>query len=294
MIRHIIHDVDRDGWGSAALLLAAFGPSECVLHPTRSKSVAGLVAELAGDGSDVWVLDIPAPRTWPAVDEVSGTVTWVDHHLAAWRSPQPSWVRAILPNTAKPTTTMSLLMRRGLAGGGRAPEFVRDLCHDGTDWGLALDGLADFPDHVPLAEEELRPLLALGPNGKPLPEALHFARDRARAIEDTVAKALDDAQIEEGDELVIVHLDDAHWIPLAGYSLAMRRRHPEKVCVLVHLRQRLYCGRDSGRPGLDFLAHFRSRDLDPRGHAYVAFVELRSDAVDAELMALRAAIGACP
>lgn len=297
MIRHLVHDVDRDGWGAAALLLARFGPNGCVLHPSRSKSVAAQVVELTGNGSDVWVLDIPAPPTWPAVDLASGTVTWVDHHLAAWGSAPPSWVRAILPETTKPTTTMSLLLRQGLAlaGGAHAREFVRDLCRDGTDWGLALDGLADFPDHVHLSEEELRPLLARGPDGDPLPEALLFARDRALAIENTVADVLALARIEEEVELVVVHLDDARRIPLARYSLAVKRRHPEKVCVLVHRRRRLYCGRDSGRRGLDFVGHFRSRGLDPRGHAYVAFVELKPEAIDAELAALRTAIiGACP
>jgi hypothetical protein len=46
---HVIHDTDRDGRGSAALLAAQLGPASCVLHPMRGKDVIGVLAKLPAD-----------------------------------------------------------------------------------------------------------------------------------------------------------------------------------------------------------------------------------------------------
>jgi hypothetical protein len=37
-LNHIFHDVDRDGWGAAAMLVAQLGPNDCRLYPTASKN----------------------------------------------------------------------------------------------------------------------------------------------------------------------------------------------------------------------------------------------------------------
>ena len=58
----IIHDLDRDGWGSAALLVAELGADRCRLYAirTKDKDVRPVIAELATDtGDQVWVLDHP-------------------------------------------------------------------------------------------------------------------------------------------------------------------------------------------------------------------------------------------
>ena len=48
-IHHVIHGIDRDGWGFAALLIASFGPSICRIHPTREKNVILIVLALPLD-----------------------------------------------------------------------------------------------------------------------------------------------------------------------------------------------------------------------------------------------------
>lgn len=64
-MNHIIHDVDRDGWGSAALLLAELTPINCRLYPTREKEVLGIIrAPKVAKGDTVWILDIPGPQCW--------------------------------------------------------------------------------------------------------------------------------------------------------------------------------------------------------------------------------------
>ena len=41
-MHHVIHDTDRDGWGSAALMLASLEPGNCIIHPTVRKMGSGL------------------------------------------------------------------------------------------------------------------------------------------------------------------------------------------------------------------------------------------------------------
>ena len=143
----IIHDVDRDGWGSAALLVEALGPESCELRPTKSKDVRRIV-DGAHPEQHVWVLDIPAPPSWAGWDRRDAETTWVDHHLASWSRPAPMWIRAIVPETDRPTTTMSLLVRHGLASPGTGHELARRLCtRDDDAWGEVFDGLSQqFPD----------------------------------------------------------------------------------------------------------------------------------------------------
>ncbi|MET0387935.1 MAG: hypothetical protein ABW321_18325, partial [Polyangiales bacterium] len=112
---HIVHDTDRDGWGSAALLLACVKPARAVLHPQRDKDVVALVNGLrVAAGDQVYVLDIPAPADWSALAQPAGELLWVDHHMASWGAARPSWVRAILPTHDEPTTTMRLLVQAEL------------------------------------------------------------------------------------------------------------------------------------------------------------------------------------
>ena len=51
----LVHDIDRDGWGSAALLCAAVGPDQVRLHPLRGKDVLGPLGRFDGGVEQVWV-----------------------------------------------------------------------------------------------------------------------------------------------------------------------------------------------------------------------------------------------
>ena len=108
----IIHDVDRDGLGSAAMICAELGPENVLLVPTKVKDVRPLLAHHEAPRS-VMVLDIPAPPSWDGIS-TDVAITWVDHHLAAWHCARPPNVKTILPTTCTPTTTMSLLVKHGI------------------------------------------------------------------------------------------------------------------------------------------------------------------------------------
>ncbi len=184
-MHHIIHDLDRDGWGSAALLVVELGAEGCRLYPTRHKDLRPIFADLTLDARDhLWVLDIPAPPTWTGLEVPDGVrATWVDHHLPAWTTQPPGWVDAILPNDRRPTTTMSLLVKRGLVNLAGAMDFVHRLCaDDGFDWGLVFDGLsAMFPD-LPVPVGEIPPLLAVALCGESVPTELEPARSHALKV----------------------------------------------------------------------------------------------------------------
>jgi len=277
-MHHLIFDSDRDGWGSAALLLAELGPDACTLHPMRGKDAAAVLRDVPGDCAAL-VLDLPAPATWEAVPE--RTVTWVDHHVAAWGAPVPTWVRAVLPSNARPTTTMRLLVEAGLVGIPGAMTFVSAMCRRSPPfpWGLVIDAMRDGTPDV----EDLPQLLARAPRGEPVPAAL---LPLLRETEDRLGRVealLDAAPTSQHGPVVRVDLADAQGIPLAQFSLAMARRYPGCLRVIVHRHGRLYAGRDSKGAGLDLIAHFRGRGLDPRGHAYVCTLAISSKRIDDEI-----------
>lgn len=291
MTHHIIHDLDRDGWGSAALLVAELGPERCRLYPTRTKDVRPGLGELLVEPSDhLWVLDIAAPPSWSGVAAPAGcVVTWVDHHLPAWTRPSPSWIEVFLPTDSKPTTTMSLLTSSGIVELPGAVEFVKRLCsRDEDPWGLVFDGLSTMAPDFPAPMVELPALLAAAPRGGPVPDALQPAVEHADGQRRIVVAVLDEAPTEVDDEVVVVRLDDARGVPLARYSLEAGRRWPGCTVVLVHRGSRLYCGRPSRMPGMDFVEHFRGRGLDPKGHAYVCTVQVPRAKVEDELAVLKA------
>ena len=58
-----IHDVDRAGLGSAAIVCAEFGPENVLVAPTKMNDVRPLLARHEASHS-VMVLDIPAPPSW--------------------------------------------------------------------------------------------------------------------------------------------------------------------------------------------------------------------------------------
>ena len=116
------------------------------------------------------------------------------------------------------------------------------------------------------------------------------AAEHARAERKTVTEVLDAAVVTADEGLVVARLADAKRIPLSRYSLALGQRYPDSLVVIIHRRQRLYCGRSSRRLGLDFIEHFRSRGLKPKGHPYVCTVDLPAERIEDELSALRAAI----
>ena len=282
----VIHDVDRDGFGAAAMICAEFGPENVVLHPTKAKDVRPLLARQEASRS-VMVLDIPAPPSWDGVS-TDLTITWVDHHIAAWRRAPPPNVKTILPATSRPTTTMSLLVEHGFVTIPNVIDYVRNLCGRSPEfgWGHAFDTMRrTYPDW-PVAHAELPPLLALGPKGKDVPAILMPLVNEAVSTRDECRSVLDVAPTQIHEHAVVVEIADARRIPLAHYSLETQRRHPGRVAILVHRGSTLYCGRASGRHGLDFVKHFQARGLDPKGHPYVVSVRVRRDRVLTELDAL--------
>jgi len=288
----IVHDIDRDGWGSAALLSAALGPEQVRLLPLRGKDALGALHDIAADITQVWVLDIPAPSRWPH-EPPAGLplpLRWADHHMATWRAPHPAWVEAILPRTNRPTTTMTVLRHAGLLDDvPGALAYTRALCSPAPSaWGAVLDGLGRSDD---LSLDELPALLAAGPLGEPPPPALgRFAALAAEATGE-VERRLAAAPRERHGDLLLVRLADAGGIPLKTYSLTARQgQPPETVVALVHRGRLLYVGRDSRRPGLNLLTHFRARGLKPKGHSYVAFVTVPPGRMDDEVAALAAAV----
>ena len=292
-VHFLIHDIDRDGWGSAALLSAAFGPDLVRLLPLRSKDAFGALRGLpTADISQVWVLDIPAPARWP--DEpptgLPLPLRWADHHMATWRAPHPDWVEAILPKTDRPTTTMTVLRHAGLLDDvPDALTFTRTLCSpEPSAWGAVLDGLGRADD-LPL--HQLPALLAAAARGAPPPADLDRFAALAEKATSEVDRRLAAASRDRHGDLLVVRLADAGGIPLKAYSLAARQGEPpDTVVALVHRDRLLYVGRDSRRTGLDLLAQFRGRGLAPRGHSYVAFVQVPTGRMEDEVAALAAAV----
>lgn len=283
----VVHDVDRDGLGAAAMLCAQLGPENVRLHPTKSKDVRGILANLDGR---VLVLDIPAPPTWEGVPPRL-EIRWIDHHLAAWSSTPPANVDALVPKTNKPTTTMSMLVKHGVVTMPGVVAFVRKLCGEDPEfeWGFAFDAMARTFPNWPVENAALPVLLAPGPRGEAVPRALRpLVEDAARA-RTTVRRILESAPTQIHTGVVRVDLGDAEGIPLAQFSLASQRRNPGRGAVLVHRGSLLYCGRASGKPGPDLLQHFRERGLDPKGHAYVVSVRVPRGRIEDEVEAVVAA-----
>jgi hypothetical protein len=282
---HIIHDTDRDGWGSAAMLLAELGHENCHLHPMRTKDVSGVFNLLPPD-ANVFVLDLPALVDWNVLRE--RPVTWVDHHLAAWNGSPPPWVRVVLPADDRPTTTMKLLVTSGLVTVPHAMRFVAAMCRRSPPfaWGQVFDAMRDDVPEV----DNLSELLAQAPSGGPIPASLQPLLLATAKIADAVDAVLASAATFRTGPIVRIDINDAHRIPLARYSLAAERQHPGLVRVLVHRRERLYVGRDSRTAGVDLIAHFRSRGLDPKGHPYVCTVSVHASAIDDEIAALGIAV----
>lgn len=287
---HIVHDVDRDGLGSAAMLCAELGPDRVRLHPTKDKDVRALLTDLEGE---VIVLDIGAPPSWAGVP-ASLDITWVDHHLATWGSTPPPNVKPILPTTDKATTTMSLLVKHQVVTIPNVIDgYVGKLCGGEPDfaWGFVFDALTkmrigDWPVEI----AELPALLAPGPRGEPVPARLMHLVEETRRARETCRAILDASPTQVLDQAVVVETSDAKRIPLARFSLEIQRRHPGRIAVVVHRGSLLYCGRPSGRPGLDFVEHFLDRGLDPKGHPYVVTVRVRPGDMPSELQALLVAI----
>jgi hypothetical protein len=293
-MNHIVHDVDRDGWGSAALLLADRGPATCRLYPTKDKNVLPLLANVpAAAGDTMWVLDIPAPATWRGFPRMSAVnVIWVDHHVDSWHPPFPESVQVVLPTSPRATTAMSLLVSSRLVKLEGAKDFIRSLCSrtDAPLWARVFDALEAQSPKLPVPPARIAELLALAPTGQPVPPEFAPLLERTADAERTVAQVLDEAVWEVDPMLAVVHHNRATGIPLKRFSLAAAKRCPGRIVVLVHRNRLLYCGRDSAIRGLDLLRHFRSRGLEPKGHAYVCCVEVSKRRIPDELDALRRAI----
>ena len=293
---HIIHDVDRDGWGSAALLVAELGPERCRLHPEVRKDGLAALAEVKAQTSDhVWLLDVPTPEHWTGARLPDVRITWVDHHPVRATDTPPDSVRLVLPAKSGRTTTMHLLVEHGLVPSVDRPmEFVRSLCVPGfeTPWTRVIDGLCETWIAEPVPGDELPVVLAAAVRAEVVPEPLRRIEHHVEKLQRTVDEILDGCEVRRTERAVIVHLRAARGIPLKYFSLRSQRRFERPVAVLVHRDRRLYCGESAtGDDEFDFLAHFQARGLVPRGHPYVAFVDVPKARIDEELAALVGALG---
>ncbi|MCU0664701.1 MAG: hypothetical protein MUC50_20560 [Myxococcota bacterium] len=293
---HLIHDLDRDGWGSAALLVCELGAERCHLHPTQSKDACSLISTVgAQPGDHVWLLDIPTPSSWsdvPSLPDVA--ITWVDHHPVRATDAPPSEVRLILPGHSEPTTTMHLLVRRGLVSSVATPMvFVRSLCVPAfeTEWTRIFDGLGEAWDQISFMLCELPAVIAAAPRGEAPDQSMVVIGRTVQGQAAKVDRVLETARIELHAHVVIVYLADAFHVPLKHYGLRAQRKHDKPVSVIVHRSRRLYCGRNTrGAVKLDFLAHFAARGFAATGHPYVAFVDVPKARQAEELRALIAAV----
>lgn len=286
-MNHIVHDTDRDGWGSAALLSATVEPTDSKLYQVPNKQVVDVLNRLQPrDDDSIHVLDLAAPDDWSNLRRPACEVVWLDHHVLSWSAAYPSWIRVLLPPDDKPTTTMSLLVQTGLVSLPGARAFIAGLCRRSPpfDWGLLFDAiddrlpkLANFPA-----------LLRSGPYGAPVPAELQPLLKRAEGQAQVVESVLDASPTVINDHLVVCRLGDAQGIRLRFYSLSLARRYPDRICVLVHRQRRLYVGRNSRARGPDLMAHFSTRGLQPKGHGYVCFVEVPAAQIENELAALTA------
>ena len=293
-MNHIIHDIDRDGWGSAALVIADKHPENCRLYPVSEKEICGILQSIeVEEGDVVWILDIPGPASWARFPIRNGVRTiWVDHHLNSWSQLPPPEIEVILPAGIKPTTTMHMLVSNKLVHLQGAINFVHALCsrEQKSEWGLVFDGLASLAPNFPVPVKDLPELLARAPSGDSVPDRLKPAASVAQEHAKTVERVLDDSRIDVNEYSTVVYIDDAHGIALRHFSLSTARRHPDKVVVLVHRSTLLYCGTDSRNPRIDLFKYFQARGFKVKGHGYVCFITIAPERIQPELDALNLAL----
>ncbi len=292
---HIIHDIDRDGWGSVALLAAELMPQECRLYPSVGKNGFRLIERVtAQPGDSIWLLDIPTPSSWALAPRPEGVeITWVDHHPVRAGDSPPDHIRLFLPVGDKPKTTMHLLVEHGLVPKVEKPMlFVRSMCVPGfeTTWTRIIDGIEEAWLGEPVTLEELPAVLARAPANGPAPAALRRLEKYVHRLHRRVDTILNAAKVEVHAGVSVIHLKSADRIPLKYFGLRAQVRYRQPVSVLVHRNRMFYCGRPSNRQGMDFLKHFESRMLAHEGHPYVAFAKLKPKQVESELKALISAI----
>lgn len=293
-MKHILHHNDRDGWGSAALLVSTDGDCQLYPMPNVNKALMAIRSIGLSEQDALWIIDLPAPARWSDFQSPRvARITWVDHHLASWNATVPTGIKVILPRSIRPTTTMSLLISQGIVDVAGDKEFVRSLCvpEFENDWALVFDGLEQMYPNLPVPSNELPALLANGPRGLPVPSELNSLIEQATCRQEIVEQILKDCPRKLTQTYVVIYLRDARGIRLAQYSLKARRIYPGKVVLLAHARGNLYCSRDSRSPGIDFIRHFESRGLHPTGHPYVCNVQITSERMTEELDAIAKLLG---
>ena len=288
---HIIHDTDRDGFGSAALLVASLGPECCRLYPVSDKDINPLLIEIeAHTGDTLWVLDIPTPQTWKELPILPGAqINWVDHHPVRAVDHPPGNVCLYLPIDNRPVTTMHLLVQFGLIANVPEPmTFIRSLCvpQFETAWTRVFDGLAK--GWVELENTNRLPrLLAQAPVEEAPPTELLHLEQRVIDARNEVESIVDQIVPELHPLAVVVRIDDAHGHQLKHFGLLAQRKFDRPVSIVVHRNRTIYCGRNTSADlNFDFLAYFASRGIETKGHPYVAFAHLSPEQTDVELSAL--------
>ena len=274
-MHHIVHHIDRDGWGSAALLVSHLGPAACRLYPCNGSDVLVTVNSVrAAEGDLLWVLDLPAPTTgWVGLRQTA-PIRWVDHHVASWCNSVPDQVDAVLPSSARSTTTMHLLIERELVCGPRLMEFVRSLCVPKfeSDWARVFDGLEHGAADDVVRSSELPFLLAGAPAGAAVPDALRVALRTADELTNDVAEILRNSRIEETPGFVVAYIADTRNVKIKRFSLALREVRPGALIAIVHHGTSMYCARDSRSAGPDLVRVLREHGLSAVGHPYVCSV----------------------
>ncbi len=287
MIQHIIHDTDRDGFGSAAMLATSLAPERCMLYPSTEKNGLALLAQVApGVGDTIWILDIPTPENWQGASILGDVqIKWIDHHPVRAMDRPPKNVRLYLPINNRPVTTMHLLVAHGLVPNLTDPmRFIRSLCIPKfeTAWTRVIDGLSD--GWKTFNGETLSAFLARAALGEEPPTALLHLEQNVVAARDALERLIDRAEVQLFDHAVVVHLPDAQGHALKHFSLRAQERFNRPVSIVVHRNRTIYCGRNtSNGPSFDFLAHFAARGYRAVGHPYVAFVNLPENRMKEEL-----------
>lgn len=289
---HIIHDTDRDGFGSAAMLAASLDQERCLLYPSAEKNGLALLAQVSpGTGDTIWILDIPTPENWQGSSIPGGIqINWVDHHPVRAMDRPPENVRLYLPVDDRPVTTMHLLVAHGLVPNLTDPmRFIRSLCIPKfeTTWTRVIDGLSD--GWKTFNGETLSAFLARAALGEEPPTELLHLEQNVVAARDALERLIDRAEVQLFDHAVVVHLPDAQGHALRHFSLRAQERFNRPVSIVVHRNRTIYCGRNtSNGPSFDFLAHFAARGIKAVGHPYVAFVDLPENRMKEETASLLA------
>ncbi len=289
----IIHDVDRDGLGAAAMLVYKLGVDVCELEPLKEKNLQSYFTSNKFEKYEkIWVLDIPSPRNWSYLAEIPKPVIWVDHHPLNPKARIPENVTFYHPKSALDhTTTMHLLRDNNLVELEATSWLWKALCVPSleNDWALVFSGIDSLWPNVPFSKERLPSILFEAIRNKVIPDILIDMKNECLRVKENVSEIVTAGTKVQG-KLAVLYLPDADGIGLKNYSLEIGKQNPDKIAVIVHRNKLLYCGIRSKIIKFDLLEHFKSRGLEPKGHPYVCFADLGKHNAQEEIEKLAEAV----